>query len=67
MKHREPHVPIVQGDRRPYGKLANKMTQIEHYKRYSEDECKKMSDEEYDKAAKYLQALSTIIKESLND
>lgn len=47
----------VQGLRRPYGKPANKMTQIEYYKRYSEDECKKMSDEEYNKAAKYLQAL----------
>lgn len=41
------------------------MTQIEYYKRYSEDENKELTDKEYDKAVKYLEALKQVIKDRI--
>lgn len=42
------------------------MTQIEYYKRYSEDESKKMSDEDYANAVIFLEGLRKVIKDELN-
>lgn len=43
------------------------MTQTEYYKRYSEDENDEITEKEYDKAEKYLEALQKIMKDWFND